>query len=522
MALEELLLALEEQQSLLTENTQTIDHQQQEIKAKTQRLDEQAKRIQLLEEQIRLLRIQRFGSSSEKTPAEQGQLFNELEQLSAPETPDDESSGSDTTKKKKTGRKGLSPHIPREPIWLHLSEEEKAGAIDTFFVKVKEELDIIPTKVRVLEYHQEKAVFPTDDGGSRLVEAERPKHPLGKAVCSTRLLAYLITAKYCDGLPLYRLEGILKRYGGSITRTTTAQWLIRLSVSLQPLINLMQEQQLEGDYMQGDETRMQVLKEPGMAPTGHKWMWVTLGGPPDQPVVIFDYDKSRGKSVAERLLEHFEGCYFQSDGYSSYDSICLKKGIIQLGCWDHVRRKFKAAEKALPIKKKGTGPPAKTSVALSMINKLYRIEREIKDLPPEEKYARRQQSSLPVLNTLKEWLTKNAPKVLKGSLTRDAMDYALNQWPKLITYCQNGHLRISNILAENAIRPFVIGRKAWLFADTPAGAKASALYYSLIETAKANGLEPFDYLSQVIKKSAYAETVEQWEALLPWNINKNG
>mgnify|MGYP005998211461 CR=1 FL=1 len=157
-----------------------------------------------------------------------------------------------------------------------------------------------------------------------------------------------------------------------------------------------------------------------------------------------------------------------------------------------------------------------------MINKLYRIERDIKDLPPEEKYARRQQASLPVLKTLKAWLTKNAPTVLKGSLTRDAMDYALNQWPTLITYCENGHLRISNILAENAIRPFVIGRKAWLFADTPAGAKASALYYSLIETAKANGLEPFDYLSQVIEQSAYAETVEQWEALLPWNINKGG
>jgi hypothetical protein len=157
-------------------------------------------------------------------------------------------------------------------------------------------------------------------------------------------------------------------------------------------------------------------------------------------------------------------------------------------------------------------------VALSLINTLYRIEREIKALDSDEKYAQRQIRSVPALNKLKQLLDVNQQKIAKDSLTRKALDYTLNQWPKLIRYCEHGDLNLSNAMAENAIRPFVIGRKAWLFADTPAGANASALYYTLIETAKANGREPYAYLSYVIGNMANAETVEQWEALLPWNM----
>jgi len=255
-----------------------------------------------------------------------------------------------------------------------------------------------------------------------------------------------------------------------------------------------------------------------MEATGHKWIWVMRGGPPGQPVVLFDYDKSRGKAVAQRLLEYFEGTYFQSDGYAVYDQVCIDKGIVHLGCWDHVRRKFVEAEKAQPKQKHKNVPPSKATMALSLINKLYRIEREIKALDSDEKYAQRQKRSVPALDKLKQWLDVNQQKIAKGSLTRKALDSTLNQWPKLIRYCEHGDLNISNVRAENAIRPFVIGRKAWLFADTPAGAKASALYYTLIETAKANGLEPYAYLNHVIGKMADVETVEQWEGLLPWNM----
>jgi transposase len=489
-----------------------VVEQRQIIAKKSEVISAQQKHIALLEERVRLLQAQRFGPSSEKSDGQLA-LFDEEAEAEAPPVAAPEPARKE---KKRRGQKGLSPALPREAIYLRLSEEQKAGAMDTFFVKVKEELDITPAKVQVLEYWQEKAVIVEQDQ-RRIVEAERPRHPLGKAIVSVQLLAYLIVAKYCDALPLYRLEGILKRYGGSVTRTTLAHWLIRLSLQLQPLINLLRDEQLAADYLQGDETRVQVLKEPGLAASSKKWMWIMRGGPPDRPVVLFDYDRSRGKTVAERLLESFEGGYFQSDGYSSYDEICQRKGIVHLGCWDHSRRRFIAAEKAQPPAQVAV-KPSKASEALTTIRALYRIESEIKALSAEEKREQRQLRSVPVLNAFKHWLAITGPKVLKGSLTREAIDYTLNQWPKLIRYCEHGQLNISNILAENAIRPFALGRKAWLFCDTPAGARASAIYFSLVETAKANGLEPYDYLCKVIRQIPYAETVEDMEALLPWNM----
>ena len=221
--------------------------------------------------------------------------------------------------------------------------------------------------------------------------------------------------------------------------------------------------------------------------------------------------------VAKRLLEDFNGRYFQSDGYASYDEVCKERGLVHLGCWDHARRGFIEAQKGEPKKKKGV-QPSKATMALSMINTLYRIEREIKELDTDEKTEQRKRRSIPVLNKFKKWLEVNAPKLAKGGNARKAVDYTLNQWPKLIRYCEHGELNISNAQAENAIRPFVVGRKNWLFADSPAGASASALYYSLIETAKANSLEPFEYLNYVTARIAIVETAEDVEALLPWNM----
>ena len=304
--------------------------QRQLIDKKTEVIDAQQKRIALLEARIRLLQTQKYGRSSEQSD-DQLDLFEP--QSPPPSLPPVSDKAARGQGKKCQGRKGFSPDIPREPIYLHLSDAEKAGAVDTFFVKTKEELDITPAKVQVLEYWQEKAVF-VDQGQRKLVEAKRPRHVLGKAVVSVAFLAYLIVAKYCDALPLYRLEGIFTRYGGSVSRTTLAQWLIKLSIQLQPLINLLRDEQLSADYLQGDETRLKVLKEPGYKASSHKWLWVMRGGPPGRPVVVFDYDRSRGKAVAQRLLDVFEGRYFQSDGYSGYDEACAKKDIIQLGCWD--------------------------------------------------------------------------------------------------------------------------------------------------------------------------------------------
>ncbi|PTB91184.1 IS66 family transposase, partial [Marinobacter sp. B9-2] len=325
----------------------------------------------------------------------------------------------------------------------------------------------------------------------------------------------LITSKYADGLPLYRQEQMFQRLGHEVSRTSMAHWIIRLNDVFQPLINLMRETQNGSDYLQADETRIQVLKEDGKSVHSDKWMWATRGGPPGQPSVLFEYDPSRGGKVPVRLLDDFQGI-LQADGYSGYGQVCAANKLTRIGCWDHARRKFVEASRAAPAKGK-KGQPSKADVALSHIRKLYAIEKAARDLSDEERYQLRQEKSLPLLNTFKAWLEKNAAKVMKGLLTRKAMDYTLNQWDYLVGYCERGDLNISNAGAENAIRPFALGRKAWLFADTSQGAKASATCYSLIETAKANGLEPSAYIHHVLERIAKADTLEKLEALLPWN-----
>lgn len=502
-----------------------LDVQSELVSKKSEVISLQQARINVLEEMLRLNKVERFGASSETNPL-QGNFFNEAELLGddaddEEQTPDSDDSASvqDKPKQKRGKRKPLNADIPRVQERYLLSDEQREGAIDTFFVTVKEELDVVPAQVQVIEYLQEKAIYLDDKGQRKVIAAVRPAHPLGKSIASVALLAYIIISKYCDGLPLYRLEGILKRYGGSINRSTMASWLIRLSVQLQPVVNLLREVQLTADYLQGDETRLQVLKELGLDPTSDKWIWVLRGGPPDKPVVLFHYDKSRAGSVAGELLDGFEGRYYQCDGYSGQIGAVDEDKVTVIGCMDHARRKFVKAEKALPKKTKSNAV-AKCTVARAKMDALYRIEREMNklELTDDERKAYRDLHAKPKLDELHQWLITNSTKVAKDTLTYKAIKYSLNQWARLIAYCDHGQLHISNVLAENAIRPFVIGRKAWLFADTPKGAKASAMYYTLIETAKANGIDPYRYILHLCKHIAQAETVEDIEALLPWNV----
>lgn len=522
----------------LTEKDTIIDQKSHIIEQKSDVIEQQKRRIAVLEEYLRLERARRFGASSEKSSGQHEMIFNDVETEDdiAPtiQALEELKDISDTASPKKRGRKGFSQSIPRHQVHLCLSDEEKSGAIDTFFTVVKEELDIVPPKARVLEYLQEKAVFldiPTDDSDNsdnvhvegavstapqrRIVAAKRPLHPLKKCIASIHLLTYIIIAKYCDGVSLYGLESTLKRYGGEITRTAMANWVIRLSLELQPLVNLARDHQLLYDYLQMDETRVKVLKEPGKSPQSDKWMWVSKGGPPDKPVILFDYDSSRGAKVVARLLEGYRG-NVQCDGLSSYDVICHKNGLVQLGCFDHARRKFKDAIKVQP-KKKGGGPSV-ADIGLKKINALYRLERKIKDKSAVERYAFRQKIAVPLLADLKRWLDSKLIKAEKGGLTYKAIYYALNQWDKLVRYCDDGRFEISNAGAENAIRPFAVGRRRWLFCDTPQGAHASAIHYSLIETCKANGVCPEAYYNYILPRIAEADTVEKWEALLPWNV----
>lgn len=503
-----MMVALLEQQKLLEEKDVSLKNQQA--------------LINVLEEKLRLMNQRKFGTSSEKNLSQEDWLADEAELLAdgEPDPDDGEIEPKEATDekppRKKPRRKGLDPKLTRVQEYVRLSDEEREGAIDTFFVKVKEVLDYEPAQLRVIEIMQEKAVYLDEDGERAIRSAMRPAHPIGKCIASINLLVWLVIAKYADGLPLYRLEKILARHGGQITRTTLANWIIRLSVALQPFLMRLEHHLMKVDYIQCDETRLQVLMELGMSPTGDKWIWVLRGGPPGKTVVLFNYDKSRGGKVAERLLENFTGRYVQTDGYSGYDKPCAAKELVHLGCMDHGRRKVVEAIKTQP--KPVKGKPSVAMVLLSHIDALYRLEREWKKLDDDERYEKRQKFAIPKLTRLKQWLDEKQPKVAPDTLTRKSINYLINQWDHLVRYCEHGQLHISNVLAENAIRPFAVGRRAWLFSNSPAGAKASAAMFSVIETAKANGLEPHAYLQYVLEHIADADTDEALDALMPWNM----
>jgi hypothetical protein len=320
-------------------------------------------------------------------------------------------------------------------------------------------------------------------------------------------------AKFVDGLPLARFEYVLDRHGVPVPRQTLARWVIGVGKMLQPLHNLMRDTLFDGPFIHADETVVQVLKEPDKKPTSKSYMWVQTGGPPDKPVVIYDYDPSRSGEVPVRLLNGYRG-YLMTDGYDGYNALAKAQGIEHMTCWAHVRRYFVDAVRVQPKGKRGHADEA-----VALIGKLYGIERDYKDATDKERQLARQQYSVPVLAALHAWMDRILPGVTPTSALGSALSYMSDYWPRLTRYTERGDLPIDNNRCENAIRPFVIGRKNWLFSDTPAGAHASAVIYSLMQTAKANGIEPYTWLRRVMRELPAAKTVEDVEALLPWNLH---
>jgi len=485
-----------------------------------QATDYQAK-IDTLQEQLNLLLQKRFGPSSEKIPPEQMRLFNEAETQLEEESVEakDETVTVPEHQRKKRGRKPLPESLPRVRVEHDLPEAEKhcgCGCRLTLIgEEVSEQLDIIPAQVQVIQHVRSKYVCKGCE--ETIKTAKLPPQPIPKSNASPGLLAHIAVAKYQDALPLYRQEKILQRIGVDIPRATLANWMIKLGSLIQPLINLLQDRLLAYDILGMDETPIQVLKEPGRKATSNSYLWVQRGGPPDQTVILFHYDPSRGQAVAKELLADYRG-FIQSDGYEVYAAIATSRSDITLvGCMAHARRKFDEAVKAQG--KKGKPKTGKAMMGLAYIQKLYRIEKILKDASPEERYQGRLEQAHTVLDELRGWLDKSLPEVAPASATGKALNYLHNQWDKLISYLEDGRLSIDNNATERAIKPFVIGRKNWLFSDTQRGARASANLYSLIETAKANGLEPYHYLRYVFKFLPQAQSLEQLEALLPYNVS---
>ncbi|MEQ8693405.1 MAG: IS66 family transposase [Pseudomonadales bacterium] len=492
-----------------------------ELERETQ---QQSARILSLQEQLNLALARRFAARSEKLSPDQIRLFDEAEadaltadaELNASE---DDAVTVPAHRRRKGGRRPLPEALPRVEVVHELPEDERACPHDGQPLKVigeatSEQLDIVPATIQVIRHVRKQYAC---DCGQCIRTAALPPQPIPKSNASPGLLAHITVSKYQDALPLHRQETILQRIGVDIPRATLASWMIRMGILVQPLINLMRDYLLAYDILQMDETTVQVLREAGKTVQSRSYLWLQRGGPPDQPVVLFDYDPSRGQGVPLRLLEGFRG-YLQTDGYDGYNAVVAAQQLIHLGCMAHARRKFHEAVKAQG--KKGKGQPAsagKAQQGLALIQKLYRVEAEGRELTSEQRHALRQAKAVPLLEQLKAWLDKSLPQVPPNTATGKALQYLHTEWDKLIVYLEDGRLEIDNNGAENAIRPFVIGRKNWLFSDSVAGVNASANLYSLIETAKANGLEPYAYLRQVYTELPRSETVEAIEALLPWH-----
>ena len=415
--------------------------------------------IDTLYEQIKLLLKRRFGPSSEKLCPDQLGLFDEAEDIVA-ETPDDEE---DTTEvkghtRRRKPRISIPDDFPREEIIYDLPEAEKVCPHDGSELNIigsedHEQLDIIPAQIKVLRH--KRLTYACPCCRSHVVTARKPKQPIEKSIASPGLLAYVATSKYADALPLYRQSEMFKRIGIDMDRTNLANWMVKCGELVQPLVNLLIDTLQQQPCLHMDETTLQVLDEPGKTAQSKSYMWV-MRSTGDQPACVFHYADSRGQSVPLHLLSS-DTSALMVDGYEWYQKACDEYNIKRLGCWAHARRKFKEAKDAKPKGKTGSADQA-----LSDIQKLYAIETQIKEAPPDKRREIRQEKAIPILDRLKIWLDKNLTNVVPSTTMGKALAYLNNQWDRLIGYVEDGHYPIDNNAAERAIRPYAIGRKNWM------------------------------------------------------------
>jgi transposase len=508
-------LSADEYQAMLAEQ-QRLSHQ---LRLMTVERD-------LMKERFDALFHRLFAAKSEarKNPGQSDLFLNEAEALAPNGTPIAEEAVPESLPvaghhRQKRGRKPLDPHLPREIVRHELPESERVCAHDgarlvEIGAEISEQLDIIPQQVRVIQHQRIKYACPCCDENIRVTPA--PVRIIPKGLFTAAALAWVATAKYQDGLPLYRQAALLGRFGGDISRNTLAASMIRTGFAVQPIINLLRDQLLEADLILGDETVVQVLKEPGRAPQSKSYLWAQMTGS-GPPIRLFSYTPGRSGQHAQTLYEGIKpGAVLMSDGYEVYNTLAATRGVIHLGCWAHARRYFVEAEAVIPKSARGADQPATQFIAA--IGQLYSIEAQAKTLTPRQRGQLRHEQSRPVLAKIEVLLLQHLHAVTPNSLLGKALHYLSSQWPKLTRFVDNGDWPIDNNLCENAIRPFVVGRRNWLFCDTVAGARASANLYSLIETCKANGIDPYTYLVDLFRKLPLAKSAEDFEALLPWSL----
>ena len=497
----------------------TILKQKQEIEELKQKLEH-------MNEVFANAQRARFGQSSEQKSyvlgKDQLSLFNEAEETSDHKA---EEPNSDTIliaaheRKKKRSQAEMLNHLPEEEVLLEVPEEQlvcgkcggKMKPIGKKFLR--HEMQIIPKQIKLLAYYAVTYACDScekDTGFAHIVSVKPPVPLMKHSLASPSTVAYIMTQKYVDGLPLARQEKVWAREGISLSRATMANWVIQCSQSwLKPLYKHMKQELLTHSVIHADETVVQVLKEDGKPATSESRMWLYASAALlRHQVRIFEYQPDRSGKRPESFLKGFEGALV-TDGYTGYNQVAK---VTHCGCWAHARRKWREA-----MPEGATVKTSKAAVGFQYCNKLFEEERKCAIYQPKYRREYRQNKELPILEEYYAWLNTVHPE--KGSKLEEAVRYSLNQKQRLMAYLDNGEVPISNNLAENAIRPFTLGRKNWLFCDTPKGAEASAIVYSLVESAKANGIEPFAYLQHVLVQLPYlgkSHSHEELESLMPW------
>ena len=496
------------------------------IQEQQAQIEELKRKLEHMNEVFANAQRTRFGQSSEQKSyvlgKDQLSLFNEAEEAQDHKA---EEPTSDTVliaaheRKKKRSQAEMLNQLPEEEVLLEIPEEQlvcgkcggKMKPIGKKFLR--HEMQIIPKQIKLLAYYA--VTYACDscekDTGFAHITSVKPPVPLMKhSLASASTVAYIMTQKYVDGLPLARQEKIWAREGISLSRATMANWVIQCSQSwLKPLYKHMKQELLTHSVIHADETVVQVLKEEGKPATSESRMWLYASAALlRHQVRIFEYQPDRSGKRPESFLRGFAGCLV-TDGYAGYNQV---QNVTHCGCWAHARRKWREA-----MPEGATVKTSKAAVGFQYCNKLFAEERKCAPYQPKYRQEYRQNRELPLLEEYYAWLNTVHPE--KGSKLEEAVRYSLNQKQRLMAYLDHGEVPISNNLAENAIRPFTLGRKNWLFCDTPKGAEASAIVYSLVESAKANGVEPFAYLQHVLVQLPYlgkTHSHEELETLMPW------
>jgi transposase len=480
--------------------------------------------VKYYEEQFRLLQHKRFCSSSEKTFPGQRELFtfDEAENEADHRKPEPTLEQITYTRRKRVGKRedDLSG-VPVETVIHTLPEEERICPECGSPMHVmghsepRREIEIIPAQIKVVEHVREVYSCRNcekDAASVPVIKAPLPEPVIKGSIASPSAVAHIIVQKYINAVPLYRQEQEFAVNGFTLLRQTMANWLIYCAEHwLAPLYALMTAIMLGLKVLHAEETALQVLREPGRKSRTESYMWLyRTGRDSPTPIVIYEYQETRSSSHPKRFLEGFKG-FLHTDGYAGYHG--LPPDIIIVGCWAHLRRKFDEAVKSAPADACVEIP---AQVGLEYCNRLFALEREYEKLTPKERYEKRIERSKPLVEEFYSWVNNVSVLTLPKSAFGKALHYALAQRPYLENVFLDGRLELSNNKAERSIKPFVIGRKNWLFSATPRGAHASSVIYSIVETAKENKLKPFEYLKYIFENAPNNQG-KPLDFLLPWS-----